>query len=137
MTQTTRRNRSATIEGTEVEDVDKDFLYGEFADGEELKRQLQWSRLKPTGWREKLAEKAAHKSLDIARDLDEVDDMEIRSNTSTTNHNGVSLRDLLLIGLAGGGLWLFANRPTVEPAKPPVDTDTVNINRLEFAEPVE
>lgn len=122
---------------SELEDVDKKFLYSQYEDGERRRRE----RLGKGSWREKLAEKAAHKSLDIARDGD-AEEMEINAPRQTTV-NGLTARDLMAMAGIGGAIWvgsLFANKQPAtkaEPSKPAmVDTDTVNRHRLEFAEPI-
>lgn len=102
-------NSSAPSGSSDV--PDKSHLYGKFQ--------------KNADAREKLAMKAAYKSLDIAED-----DMEINSS-KVTNVNGIGWKELVVIaaiGLGGTGLYLWGNKSagTSNPTVPTVTTDTTD-----------
>jgi hypothetical protein len=88
---------------------DKDFLYGKY----QAKRD----------WRNRLASKLAHKSLDIDEDEDvNVDNSRI----------GIGWKELAVIGLMGlGGAWIYNNTnnnttppaATVQPGNGPIDSE--------------
>lgn len=76
--------------------IDKTELYGEFLIGELDKR-------KQAAWRDRLHRKAAHKSLDIADQGEEMGDIH-----ANRTYNGIGLKEILAIGgmaMGGIGLW--------------------------------
>lgn len=132
------------IDTSEEEDVDKKFLYGQFELGEARQQHVM-------GWRDKLTRKLAYKSLDIADDPeDEMGDID--ASRTIINEGTKSPNPLLALGLLGTAATsaFLLGRDQV-PQTPPVplppivritrdgvvDTDTVNIPRLEFAEPID
>lgn len=104
--------------------IDKQYAYGDYRDAE----KANWM------WREKLAEKVAHKSVDIPMD----NQMAIQADNRTTNVQGMGWKELAAIGALGlGGILGYGavTKPTivqppaaaVAPAAPQQnfnDTDT-------------
>jgi len=136
-------NRQPNVGTENLEDIDKDFLYGRYEAGEQRERDRQDKR-------DKLYMKAAYKSLDIAEDPE--DEMGVQANrTTTVNNQGMGFKELAVIAalLAGTGLGGFgiasmmANKnqpdptPIVEKEAPvmPDFKDSDTLFDLEFAEP--
>ena len=124
-----------TYSGDTPEIIDKKMLYGEAIESMKKNRE----------WREKLAEKATYKALDIPMDPS---DVAIRTNQ--TNVQGLGWKELATIGaigLGGGALGYAALKPgpppqppaAVAPANPgPVqdrDTDTTGEYDIEWDRP--
>jgi len=78
---------------------DKKYLYGEF--------------FKPLRWKQRLAEKLAHKSLDIPMD----DDMNI-----TQTRNGWGWKELAVLSGLGLGAYGFTQIAPTVPVQPPAVT---------------
>lgn len=106
--------------------IDKDYLYGKFQSS--VDREVA-AREEAQLWRERVAEMAARKALDLP-----IDRNSPGLNTGINVHNGVKFgwKELLAIGglgIAGMGTYLHYTQPQTptvieQPKVDHVDTDT-------------
>lgn len=104
-----------TFSGDTPEIINKKMLYGEFTEAMKANRE----------WREKLAEKASHKALDIPMDS------ALGINTNTTNVSGIGWKEMAvvgggLLGATGLGLGAYAALKPGPPPQPPAAVAPAN-----------